>query len=721
MKPVETSASLLELNKRELTLATTVLVGASTLVLGKYVYSALKNRGGASEEDQDSALVVNEERSIPDVMKAKSKDVVIIYGTQTGTSEDLAKRLSRSLQSDFSANPMVIDPQDFDVESLSRIGEDKIVVFLLSSTGDGEPTDDMVSWYNKIIPENTPTTDDYSSLEVPKFQVPESEEISPDYVYDKDKPLKNLTFASFGLGDSSYVDFNAHSKHVTRRLISLGATLLGPHGLGDGSKDTGADFAKWKDTVVPLIVDHIGLKPSSGSSAPYVPDWVITEINKNAPIYDKKKFVKFRFSNIENESDLPPERIKVDISNPWNSMVISAKHLTSPENEKSIVHIEFDISDSSMTYTTGDHIYLWPFNFDLNVDSLFSLMDVDPEQVINIVPNPDSTNSGSLPYSFNTYKNVLTFFMDVTTPTTQDTIKDVLMPNVKSQAGTEYLSKLVKDNDFYTEEIKKPLTSPGELLKKLISIETESNVPENERFKLQFDVLLSMLPRQSPRQYSISSSSLETPDKVSISVVVLKYKNVNGQNRYGVASNFIAAAVDVQIQKYGTLDGRAPSKIEPFDPSYSLRDKMLTTELVQNKDFRIPIYIRRSAFKLPEDPKIPVVMVGPGTGLAPFRGFVRERTQMLITGVEDLGATVLFFGNRHERLDFIYGDEMTDCFATLGKNNPDSKLFTAFSRDIPGKKVYVQDRVIENGDLVYKLLFEQGGYFYICGDGSRMA
>ena len=122
----------------------------------------------------------------------------------------------------------------------------------------------------------------------------------------------------------------------------------------------------------------------------------------------------------------------------------------------------------------------------------------------------------------------------------------------------------------------------------------------------------------------------------------------------------------------------------------------------------------RSAFRLPERSSTPIVMIGPGTGLAPFRGFLQERAAQRERG-ETVGPALLFFGCRHPRQDFIYEDELR-AFAEQGVVH----LFTCFSR-VPGEqKTYVQDQVRQHRAEVWSLL-EQGAVVYVCGDASRMA
>jgi cytochrome P450 / NADPH-cytochrome P450 reductase len=120
----------------------------------------------------------------------------------------------------------------------------------------------------------------------------------------------------------------------------------------------------------------------------------------------------------------------------------------------------------------------------------------------------------------------------------------------------------------------------------------------------------------------------------------------------------------------------------------------------------------RAGFRLPDDPSIPIIMIGPGTGLAPFRGFLQERAAVKAKGAA-LGPAMLFFGCRHPEQDFIYANELK-AFAADGI----TELHTAFSR-AEGRKTYVQHLVAAQSERVWSLI-GQGAIIYVCGDGGKM-
>src|ERR1700733_11910384 len=184
--------------------------------------------------------------------------------------------------------------------------------------------------------------------------------------------------------------------------------------------------------------------------------------------------------------------------------------------------------------------------------------------------------------------------------------------------------------------------------------------------------LFHVLQRLVPRMYSIASSQKLHPDNVQTTVRVIRYET-HGRTRQGVASGQLGDRADV-----GT---------------------------------RMPIFLHANGnFRMPEDTSAPVIMIGPGTGIAPFRAFLEERQA---TGQP--GDNWLFFGEQREKLDYLYKDQLQG----MVKDGVLKHLDTAFSRD-QAKKVYVQDRMQEHAAELYAWL-ERGAYFYVCGDATRMA
>ncbi len=184
---------------------------------------------------------------------------------------------------------------------------------------------------------------------------------------------------------------------------------------------------------------------------------------------------------------------------------------------------------------------------------------------------------------------------------------------------------------------------------------------------------VKLLRKLQVRLYSISSSLHACPESVHLTVATVQYESF-GRMRQGVASGWMA----------GRIDDETP----------------------------IPCYITpNKRFRLPEpDSEAPIIMVGPGTGVAPFRAFVQHRR---VTNAK--GKAWLIFGEQHQNSEFFYEDEWNEAL----QDGSLSKLTTAFSRD-QQHKIYVQHRMIEEGAELWKWL-DEGGIFYVCGDKTRMA
>jgi len=183
---------------------------------------------------------------------------------------------------------------------------------------------------------------------------------------------------------------------------------------------------------------------------------------------------------------------------------------------------------------------------------------------------------------------------------------------------------------------------------------------------------IDCLRKQPPRLYSIASSLKQHPDEVHITVAAVRYQ-AHGRERKGVGSTFLAERID--------------------------------------ENATIPIYIdHNNNFKLPADPDTPLIMIGPGTGIAPFRAFIEERE-----AVGAPGKNWLFFGDQHFETDFLYQAE----WLRYLKNGVLTRMDVAFSRD-QQQKIYVQHRMAEHGKELYAWL-QEGAHLYVCGDAKCMA
>jgi len=193
---------------------------------------------------------------------------------------------------------------------------------------------------------------------------------------------------------------------------------------------------------------------------------------------------------------------------------------------------------------------------------------------------------------------------------------------------------------------------------------------EHRSVRFTPEEFVGLLAKLQPRLYSVASSLKAFLDQVHFIIDVVRYES-HGRKRSGVCSSFIAERAD-----------NSP----------------------------VPLFPTTSKFRMPEDGNTPMIMVGPGTGIAPFRAFLQERK-----AVGAKGRSWLFFGSQQEKCDYFYKDE----FAALKSEGYLTRIDCAFSRD-QEHKVYVQHRMHENSAEIWKWL-DQGAHFFVCGDAKRMA
>ncbi|MGC7892763.1 MULTISPECIES: assimilatory sulfite reductase (NADPH) flavoprotein subunit [Vibrio] len=198
------------------------------------------------------------------------------------------------------------------------------------------------------------------------------------------------------------------------------------------------------------------------------------------------------------------------------------------------------------------------------------------------------------------------------------------------------------------------------------------DVLREKQTKLTAQALLSLLRRLTPRLYSIASSQSEVEDEVHLTVSIVQYTHQD-EHRFGGASSYLG------------------QRLEEGD--------------------KVKVFIEHNNnFKLPQDDNVPIIMIGPGTGIAPFRSFIQERDNR-----EAKGKNWLFFGDRTFTQDFLYQVEWQKYL----KSGVLSRLDVAFSRD-QHEKVYVQHRLLEQSELVWQWI-QNGAYLYVCGDATHMA
>jgi len=647
------------------------IVVLAALLLGTVAYFTKGTYWGVTADPYGSSLAgangaakAGKSRNIIEKLEESDKNCVVFYGSQTGTAEDYASRISKEGHSRFGLKTMVADLEDYDFDNLDTFPDDKLAVFVLATYGEGEPTDNAVEFY--------------------EFMGSEDITFSEGGGVD-DKPLANLKYVTFGLGNNTYEHYNSMVRNVDKYLTKLGATRLGAAGEGDdGAGTMEEDFLAWKEPMWAAVSEKMGLEERE---AAYDPVFEITEKDDLTPEHDTVYLGEPNKNHLEGKQKGP-----FNANNPYIAPIVESAEIFTAK-DRNCLHMEISIAGSNLSYTTGDHIAIWPNNAGKEVDRVFKVLGKeDKRHTVIAVKGLDPTAKVPFP-SPTTYDAAVRFHMEIGAAVSRQLVSG-LAQFAPNEDIKDEMTKLGSDKDYFKEKV----TNRHLNLAQLLEIEGKGQVWT----KIPFSFLIEGLVKIQPRYYSISSSSLVQKDKISITAVVESIeKPGNPHVLKGVTTNYLLA---LKQKQHGD-----PSP-DPHGLNYAI-----TGPRNKYDGIHVPVHVRHSNFKLPSDPSKPIIMVGPGTGVAPFRGFVQERAAQAKAG-QNVGKTVLFFGCRKRSEDFLYEKEWEQYKEALGDN---FVLHTAFSRDGP-KKVYVQHQMEEYGEEINKLL-EQKAYFYVCGDAAHMA
>ncbi|KAJ1653361.1 hypothetical protein IWQ61_006503 [Dispira simplex] len=633
--------------------------------------------------------------------------VVFFYGSQTGTAEDLATRLAKEASQRFGIKCLVTDIEDCDMALLNQLPANHLTVFLMATYGEGEPTDNAIDFWEYLT--NGDAEDEGF---IPEFSdLTQIGDVAEGLqVADQEKPLEHLRFAMFGLGNSTYERYNHVCRALDRHLQRLGGQRVYVRGEGDDDGNLEEDFLAWKDSFWPHFCEHLGVNFAEASARPQAASFTVTEVPSDEVV--SQNVFRGLLSNPRTGRGVVPT---YDAKNPYVAPMAEIRQLFQDTTDRACYHVEIDISGApSMSYSTGDHIAVWPVNPEVEVERLLGVLGLanKADAVIN-VESLDEISGKKLPFPVpTTYRTVLRHSLDIVSPPSRQFF-ETLVAYAKSDVAKQWLDNMASDKVAYAQQVHDVRLTVGEVLALVQSQESAQGIASEERYTIPFALLLDEFTRILPRYYSISSSSLLSPDKVHLTAVVLRYQPRPTLDRkvYGVCTNYFQA-----IHQYTSRDLLLDPNEDPStvfgDYPYLLRPDAATGE------FEFATFIRRSNFKLPPSPSTPIIMIGPGTGVAPFRGFVMERAHVAQTNPEEkIGATLLFYGCRSQSQDFLYADEWPQYFKHLPAP---SQILCAFSRDQP-HKVYVQHLLKQQQELVWKLLSEENAYIYICGDARHMA
>jgi sulfite reductase (NADPH) flavoprotein alpha-component len=333
---------------------------------------------------------------------------------------------------------------------------------------------------------------------------------------------------------------------------------------------------------------------------------------------------------------------------PFPAKVTENRVLNQPGSAKETRHFVVSIAGSGLHYKAGDSLGVYATNRREEVDEIIALLGATGDELVTPVRSPQP-----LPL-----RDALTAGLDLDSPT-KKMVELVANKVTDELQRRQLLALLVPEAKEQLEDF-------------LLDRSFVDFLAEFPTAKFAPQEFVSLLRRLMPRLYSIASSPRVYPEEIHLTVAAVRYRT-NNRDRVGVCSTYLSDRVALNA-----------------DP--------------------VPVFVSHSHFGPPEDSTRDCIMVGPGTGIAPFRAFVQDR---VATGAA--GRNWVFFGDQKQAADFLYGEE----WQAYAAARQVARLDLAWSRD-QVHKVYVQDRMRDNAAELWRWL-QGGAYFYVCGDAKRMA
>ncbi|NXF92748.1 MTRR reductase, partial [Eubucco bourcierii] len=635
---------------------------------------------------------------------------LLLYATQKGQAKAIAEEIwqqagARGLEADMHC---MSEMDKYELET-----EKAPVVIVISTTGTGDPPDTARKFVKKIQDRTLP----------------------PDY-------FAHLQYGLLGLGDSEYTFFCNGGKTVDRRLQELGAQRFYNTGLADDCVGLELVVDPWIDGLWLALKEAflmqkekegmssvVNAVSSPTSAAP--PEMHLNSEVENLKIEDEAVRSSLVASTIDSEPSLvhsvppvsqsalnvpalPPEYIEVQFQdthgeNPHPSSLISeastfevpvtkAVQLTREDAMKTALLLELDIADTVFDYQPGDAFCVICPNSAKEVEELLRILGLSEKgecfvsvKVKQGTKKKGATHPQHIPER-STLKFILTWcleiraipkkaFLRALVECTSDAGEKRRLQELCSRQGASDYARFIRDSNV--------------CLLDLLHAFPSCRPPLN--------LLMEHLPKLQARSYSVSSSNLYCPGKLCFVFNIVEFPVCPARrvSRKGVCTGWLAELVAPLLH---------PNK------------NTVDTKRGNFSTGKITIFARpNNTFHLPADPSVPLVMVGPGTGIAPFIGFLQHRQKLREEHTDwEFGETWLFFGCRHRDRDYLF--KQLRCFLANGTL---THLKVCFSRDSSTAEVappkYVQDVIRLYAKEVGRILLRERGYFYVCGDKKHMA
>ncbi|KAK1555172.1 hypothetical protein Q3G72_022920 [Acer saccharum] len=549
---------------------------------------------------------------------------------------------------------VILSMDDYDVKCLPR---EDTVIFVVSTTGQGDTPDSMKVFWRFLL----------------------QKKLSKHW-------LKGAHYAVFGLGDSGYQKFNFVAKKLDSRLSDLGATAVLERGLGDDQHPSGYEGAldPWLQSLWSRLYK---IKPSF---FPQGPGFVISNMKliEQPKVHITYHKVETTHSQMSNASDLKGiqmefERARsmspVKFSNYKNKpdcflKMIKNQPLTTAGGGKDVRHFEFEFVSSAIQYEVGDALEVLPSQEPAALDAFLQRCNLNPEAFIIVHCKdtrnnfPDTLmNTTEGPIKLRTFVELT---MDVASASPRRYFFEVMSYFAKAEHEKERLQY------FASPEGREDLYQYNQKERRTV-LEVLQDFPS---VQMPFEWLVQLVPPMKTRAFSISSSLLAHPNQVHLTVSVVSWMTPYKRKRNGLCSTWLAG----------------------LDPQLSIY---------------IPAWFHKGSLPRPP-PSLPLILVGPGTGCAPFRGFVEERAIQSLSG--PTAPVIFFFGCRNEESDYLYKELWLHHSQNEGvlSEAKGGGFYVAFSRDQP-QKVYVQHKMLEQSQRIWNLLVAKAS-IYVAGSSTKM-
>ncbi|XP_003698873.1 nitric oxide synthase, salivary gland [Apis florea] len=603
----------------------------------------------------------------------------VLFATETGTSQMYAEKLSELLGHAF--HSQVLSMSDYDI---SNIEHEALLLVITSTFGNGDPPENGEAFaqnlYAMKMNETYINSGNKISLATSKSfikansqtEVSNSKKLdrldslrgstTDSQTEDTFGPLSNVRFAVFALGSSAYPNFCAFGRYVDNLLGELGGERLLKLAQGDEMCGQEQAFRKWAADTFAVACETFCLDD----------DDTLLEVALSLGS-EALSAATVRFIEAE------PQPIGKALSKCHNRNVTTCNmfrktNLSGDSSSGTTLLLELDdITSMEILYKPGDHLGVFACNRSELVEAILKRVQTpfDPDVPIELqIQKQSHTPNGIVKtwiahdrYLPNSLRILLKRFLDITTPPTPNLLRYFasIATNPKEQAQ---LNLLASDPAVYEDWRHWKFPNLVEVLHEFPSVRPFAPL-----------LLLHLTPLQ-PRFYSISSSPDVHQGQIHLTVAVVQYKTQDGFGpiHYGVCSNYLR-------------------EISDGEPLY--------------------VFVRSAPnFYMPSESKAPMILVGPGTGIAPFRGFWHHRLAEIKRRPDlEYGKVWLFFGCRQRNLD-LYRQEKEE-MVELGVLD---KIFLALSREPGFKKTYVQDLIQAEASQIYDMLVYEGGHFYVCGD-----